>query len=464
MDPLFSRRFLWLSGSMVLCGAALLGFVFYKRITASREYAAEVRRAVESATRIRDSLVVYSELIVRPGATFSDALERLEVEPAQAQEIIRSANDVFDLRQVRAGGQIEVGRSIEGELQEVRYRIDGDRMLSVRRVPTGTPSQAPGEELQPGPAADEFAAEVAAIPSRTETIGVGGEISDSLFGAVYEAGEGPELALRLAEIFGWDLDFYSDPRLGDTFRVQVEKKTSLDGKSRSYGRVIYAEYINDGHPYRALLFHDAAGKPTYFSPDGKSIEKSFLRSPLKFSAAVTSGFSRNRFHPVLHTQRAHLGTDYGAPIGTPVQAIGAGRVVVAGYKGANGNMVQLRHSNGYETLYLHLSKILVHAGDRVESGDRIGLVGMTGLATGPHLHFSVLDHGVYRNFEVLRRNLPSAEPVARADAAEFAALRESVMTQLENGSTATRMTPVSATGSGLQPGQNQPSLRPASLR
>ena len=461
MDRLFGRRFLWLFSSLVLSGAALLGFIFHRRVTASRDYAAEVRRAVESAGLIRNSVVVYSEMTVRPGLTFSDALQRMEIDPAQAQEIIRSASGVFDLRHVRAGEEIDIGRSIDGQLQEVRYKIDGDRMLSVRRRVTGL-------QAQPGPGDAGFAAAVRTIPSRTETIAVSGEISNSLFAAVHQAGEGPELAMRLAEIFGWDLDFYSDPRVGDTFRVQVEKKTSLDGKSRAYGRVTYAEYINDGHPYRALLFHDAERKPAYFSLEGQSLQKAFLRSPLKFSAAVTSSFSQSRFHPVLHEARAHLGTDYGAPIGTPVQAIGAGRVVFAGDKGDDGNMIQLQHSNGYQSLYLHLSRILVHTGDRVASGDRIGLVGMTGLATGPHLHFSILDHGVYRNFEVLRRSLPSAEPVARADIAEFTAMRENVMTQLSGPSMAARMATGSATGSGLylQPGQNKatPPLRPASLR
>jgi murein DD-endopeptidase MepM/ murein hydrolase activator NlpD len=263
--------------------------------------------------------------------------------------------------------------------------------------------------------------------------------------------------MRLAEIFGWDLDFYNDPRVGDTFRVQVEKKTSLDGRIRTYGQVTYAEYVNEGHPYQALLFHDAEGKPAYFSPSGKSVEKAFLRSPLKFSASVSSGFSRSRFHPVLQQRRAHLGVDYRAQTGTPVQAIGPGRVVFAGYRGGNGNMIHLRHSNGYETQYLHLSRILVRTGDRVESGDRIGLVGATGLATGPHLHFNFMQGGVHRNFEVVRRNLPSAEPVARADMVEFTALRENVMAQLESADPlATR----AATGSATV----APPLQPAALR
>ena len=435
-----NRRFLWMLGLVVLLGAAVLAGVFRELGSARRQFAEEATLARENAELIRTSVVVYSGLGIRPGVTFSEVLDGLGVEPAAAAGIAGSVHGVFDLRQMRAGTQLEIGRSVQGQLREVRYRIDADRMLSVRPNEKG------------------FEAAVQPIPSHTALATVRGEIRDSLFGAVDDAGEGPELAMRLAEIFGWDLDFYSDPRAGDTFRVQVEKKTSLDGRSRTYGRVLFAEYVNDGHPYQALLFHNTAGRPAYFSANGRSLQKAFLRSPLKFSAAVTSGFSRSRFHPVLQTRRAHLGVDYRAPVGTPVQAIGPGRVAFAGYRGGNGNMVHLRHANGYETQYLHLSRILVRTGQRVESGDRIGLVGRTGLATGPHLHFNFLQSGVHRNFEVVRRNLPSAEPVARGDLAEFTAVRERVMTQLDGAALAAGAEEVSEDAPAATGG------RPASLR
>jgi len=435
-----NRSFLWMLGLVVLLGAAVLAGVFRELGSARRQFAEEATLARENAELIRTSVVVYSGLGIRPGVTFSEVLDRLGVEPGAAAGIAGSVRGVFDLRQMRAGTQLEIGRSVQGQLREVRYRIDADRMLSVRPNEKG------------------FEAAVQPIPSHTALATVRGEIRDSLFGAVDDAGEGPELAMRLAEIFGWDLDFYSDPRAGDTFRVQVEKKTSLDGRSRTYGRVLFAEYVNDGHPYQALLFHNTAGRPAYFSANGRSLQKAFLRSPLKFSAAVTSGFSRSRFHPVLQTRRAHLGVDYRAPVGTPVQAIGPGRVVFAGYRGGNGNMVHLRHANGYETQYLHLSRILVRTGQRVESGDRIGLVGRTGLATGPHLHFNFLQSGVHRNFEVVRRNLPSAEPVARGDLAEFTAVRERVMTQLDGAALAAGAEEVSEDAPAATGG------RPASLR
>jgi murein DD-endopeptidase MepM/ murein hydrolase activator NlpD len=183
-----------------------------------------------------------------------------------------------------------------------------------------------------------------------------------------------------------------------------------------------AEYKNAGHPYQALLFHDPGGAPAYYSADGKSLQKAFLRSPLRFAARVSSHFTMHRFHPVLKINRPHLGTDYAAPVGTPVQTIANGRVVFAGRKGGDGNMVQIAHTHGYETYYLHLSRILVRGGQNVHQGQRIGLVGATGLATGPHLDFRIRQHGNFVNFERLK--LPPSNPVAKSDWEEFAEVRD----------------------------------------
>ena len=235
--------------------------------------------------------------------------------------------------------------------------------------------------------------------------------------------------MSLAQIFGWDLDFYTDTRHGDTFRVVVEKKTYLDGKSAGYGKILAAEYDNAGHPYQAVLFHDGVGAPAYYRADGGALQRSFLRSPLKFAAPITSHFSNSRFHPILKENRPHLGIDYGAPMGTPVQSIGSGRVVFAGYSGGSGNLIKIQHANGYETMYLHLSRILVHNGGHVEQGQTIGLVGMTGLATGPHLDFRIEQGGTFKNFETL--HLPPAEPVSRKEMPDFLASRDRVLPMLE---------------------------------
>jgi murein DD-endopeptidase MepM/ murein hydrolase activator NlpD len=304
---------------------------------------------------------------------------------------------------VRAGNSLAVGRAVDGKLRVLSYRIDAGRELAVSRERA------------------EFTAQVSEIPARTEVAGVTGEIHDCLFNAVAAAGERPELAIALADIFGWDLDFYTDPQPGDTFRVAVEKKVFGQGEPViQYGRVMAAEYRNQGRIFQAVLFREPSGQVAYYAPDGQSLKKAFLRSPLKFRAPVTSHFSGRRFHPILKYYRPHLGVDYGAPTGTPVQAIGEGTVTFTGPKGGAGKMVHLRHAGGFETLYCHLSRIMVQAGQHVQQGEIVGLVGATGLATGPHLDFRFRQHGTYRNFEKLR--LPPAQPVAKSDWQEFAAV------------------------------------------
>lgn len=400
---------------MTALGSLIAGRSVGARHAAEAEFHRQAALAAQGAARIRAHFIVYSQSRVAAGLPFSATLQKSGIEPNDVAEIVSSAQPVFDLRHVRAGHRLDIGRSVEGDLREIRYQIDADSMLDVK------------------PGNDGFKSEIQSIPAHTKIVTVRGEIRDSLFNAVADAGETPELAMRMAQIFGWDLDFYTDPRAGDTFRIAVEKKEYLDGRTAGYGRILAAEYDNDGHAYQAVLFHDPSGRPAYYSADGKSLQKAFLRSPLKFAAPITSHFSLHRFHPILKMYRPHLGIDYGAPTGTPVQTIGAGRVVFAGRKGGDGNMVHIVHANGYETMYLHLSRILVHFGQRVEQGQRIGLVGMTGLATGPHLDFRIIQHGVFRNFLALQ--LPPAEPVARRAWDEFAAARDQWMPLLSDSRT-----------------------------
>ena len=399
-----SRRFLLLVACLSCVGIGVVASAVRARLAAEREFHNQASLAALDAARIQKHLVLFSAHRVAPGKTFTDSLKEVGIEPGTVVGIVGTAQPVYDLRHVRAGNMLSVGRSVTGELREIRYQIDPDTMLQVK------------------PAPDGFAANVRTIPSRTEVVTVSGEVRDSLFNAVSDAGESPELAMRLAQIFGYDLDFYTDPRQGDTFRVVLEKKKYLDSKTAGYGRILAAAYENGGHPFEALLFHDPAGNPAYYAPDGQSLQKAFLRSPLKFAAPITSRFSLQRFHPILKTYRPHLGIDYGAPTGTPVQTIGSGRVVFAGRKGGDGNMVHIVHSNGYETMYLHLSRILVRNGQRVSLGQTIGLVGMTGLATGPHLDFRILQHGQFLNFVALK--LPPSDPVSRQDWNEFASDRD----------------------------------------
>lgn len=398
-------------GFVLAVGAAVDGYALRQRRGVEKEFQNQVTLARAEAERIRAQVVLPTASKLPAGENFAAALQKIGLSSQEAGEATAAAGRAFNLRQLRAGNPLVVGRSVEGELREINYKIDPDRMLHIV------------------PAIEGFSAEVQAIPSHMEVSVVNGELEDSLFNAVEDAGESPEVAMRLAQIFGYDLDFYTDPRKGDTFRIVIEKKKYTNGQTAGYGRILAAEYDNGGKKYQALLFHDDQGQAAYYSADGKSLQKAFLRSPLKFAAPVTSHFSKARFHPILKVYRPHLGTDYAAPIGTPVQTIGSGRVEFAGRKGGDGNMVKIAHSQGYETMYLHLSKILVRVGEHVEIGRTIGLVGMTGLATGPHLDFRISQRGQFLNFEKL--GLPPSEPVSKKNWAAFASLREQWLPMLE---------------------------------
>ena len=398
---------------IVLCfGAGVLAHVFSMRLAASAAFEQQIKLSKEEAARIREQVIVPTEKRVLARDNFTSILEKFGLSHQDAANASSAAQHAFNLRQVRAGNTITVGRSVEGVLREIDYKIDPDRMLKI----------LPGES--------GFTAEVKEIPSKLEVTAVSGVLDDSLFNAVERAGESPEIAMRLAQVFGYDLDFYTDPRKGDTFHVLLEKKKYTNGQTAGYGRIFAAEYDNGGKKYEALLFHDEFGRAGYYTADGKSLQKAFLRSPLKFGAPVTSHFSKARFHPILKTVRPHIGTDYCAPVGTPVQAIGSGRVLFAGLRGGEGNMVHIAHSNGYETMYLHLSRMYVRAGERVEIGKTIGLVGSTGLSTGPHLDFRILQRGQYKNFEKL--GLPPSDPVSKKRLPEFAAVRERWLPLLKN--------------------------------
>jgi murein DD-endopeptidase MepM/ murein hydrolase activator NlpD len=407
-----NRRFAFTLLFLFAAGAVMLGYIFRLRLAASENLDREVQLARAESARIRAGMILSTEEKVPAGENFTAALEKFGLTNAEATNVAAAAQHAFNLRQVRAGNTITVGRSVEGALREIDYKIDPDRVLKIIPQDKG------------------FSAQVREIPSKTEVAAVTGRVEDSLFNAVEEAGESAELAMRLAQIFGYDLDFYTDPRKGDKFCIVLEKKKYSNGQLAGYGKILAAEYDNGGKKYQALLFHDPAGQPGYYAADGKSLQKAFLRSPLKFGAPVTSHFSGSRFHPILKTYRPHMGTDYGAPVGTPVQTIGTGRVIFAGRKSGEGNLVQIAHSNGYETMYLHLSRMFVRAGEHVEIGKTIGLVGSTGLSTGPHLDFRILQKGQYKNFEKL--GLPPSDPVTKKNLPEFAAVREKWLSVLNH--------------------------------
>jgi len=267
------------------------------------------------------------------------------------------------------------------------------------------------------------------IPLIAVTRRVEGTIETSLWEAFLAIDEDPEIALKLADILGWEIDFVTDPRRGDTFVIIFEEMFCQD-RRLGIGDVIGARYVNEGEEYLAFGFADEDGRMEYFDFDGNSVRRVFLKSPLNYRR-ISSYFSNRRFHPILRIYRPHHGIDYAAPTGTPVVSIGDGRVAYAGWKGGFGRYVEIRHNNVYTSCYGHLSRYGrgVRKGARVVQGQVIGYVGSTGLSTGPHLDFRVKKFGSYVN--PLRIDYPKGEPVAEDRKEDFFAVRDIVLKGLK---------------------------------
>jgi murein DD-endopeptidase MepM/ murein hydrolase activator NlpD len=262
-----------------------------------------------------------------------------------------------------------------------------------------------------------------------EEVRLTGVVESSLFGAMSAAGGGPELAVRVAEIYQWDIDFFRDLRKGDSFIVVAEKQF-VDGEFFGWGTIYAARFVNRDRVLNAVVYPDDDGRLGYFDLEGHPLRKQFLRSPLKFSR-ITSRFSMSRFHPVLKRRMPHYGVDYGAPSGTPVHTTADGTVTFAGRKGGGGNMVTVRHTNGYETNYLHLRGFAkgIRRGQRVAQGQVVGYVGSTGLSTGPHLDYRVKLNGRWIN--PLSISSPPVKPIAEDRLQRYLAHALAILTLLE---------------------------------
>jgi murein DD-endopeptidase MepM/ murein hydrolase activator NlpD len=253
------------------------------------------------------------------------------------------------------------------------------------------------------------------------------EITSSLFAATDSANIPDQIAIQMAEMFSSEIDFHTDLRKGDRFNVVYETQYR-DGQLVKTGLVLAAEFTNKGKTHRAVMYRNPEGEVNYFTPEGKSLHKSFLRSPLEFSR-ISSGFSMGRFHPILQKMRAHKGVDYAAPTGTRIKAASDGVVSFTGVKGGYGNVIILKHQNNMSTLYGHLSRFAgLRTGQRVSQGQIIGYVGKSGMATGPHLHYELLVNGQHR--DPLKVALPVANPVEQKYKAHFFASSAPLITQL----------------------------------
>lgn len=265
-------------------------------------------------------------------------------------------------------------------------------------------------------AAHQWVAKAAQVPIETRLAAFSGVVRSNLWSSAVQAGMDPQLINRMAELFAYQVDFRRGVHEDDKWRLTVER-LFIGGKPAGWGDVVAAEYVNDGESYAAVRYNQG-GVKGYFSPDGGSLRRLFLKSPLRY-AHITSGFQAARFHPILKVRRPHLGIDYGAPQGTEVMAVGDGIITFAGNRGGSGNMIRIKHSGTYATEYKHLSAFAtgLSAGAKVSTGQVIGFVGATGLATGPHLHFEFHVAGQVVDPQGLR--FPAADPVPEKEVAAF---------------------------------------------
>ena len=391
-----SARHIW---PLVLCSLPFFGVVAAFGIAPDtvpepielKHVVEEISLALPAATDADTQARFWREERIQRGDTITSVMTRLSVKDGEALAYLLQAKDVRSLYQLIPGRSIRAVTFGNGKLESLSYVNANGRRLQIAR------------------SGAEFSASEEVPATEVGQIQASGEIETSLFAATDAAGIPESVAIQLAEMFSGDIDFHRDLRVGDRFSVVFET-LGTDGEAMGFGRVLAAEFVNQGKTYRAVFFRDNNGRNGYYTPEGRNVRRAFLRSPIEFSR-VTSGFTQSRFHPILQSWRAHKGVDYRAPTGTRVRVTADGWVNFTGQKNGYGNVVAVRHPNGNETLYAHLSGFALglKKGKRVAQGEIIGFVGSSGLATGPHLHYEFRIRGVHQ--DPMRLAMPPGPPI-----------------------------------------------------
>jgi len=360
---------------------------------------------------MNDSSLVTSTTL-RRGETIYETLLSAGVSSRQTNSLVGALKPLFDPRRCKYGDLVKLKRQPDGRLIFEYFPNSLDYYVV--------------EELQSG----EFSTRKEKIPQHRVLVGAKATVQSSVYESMRGVEVHPELINRYADIFAWQIDFFTDPRKGDTIQLIWERYLSPDNEVLVEGRVLAARYINQGKSYVAVFSRDKTDHFDYYSLDGKSVRRSFLRSPLNYRR-ISSYYSWRRFHPILKIYRPHLGIDYAAPQGTPVSAIADGKVIFAGWKGDNGRFIKIKHAQSYTSSYGHLSRIAkgVRRGKELRQGQIIGYVGTTGLSTGPHLDFRVTKNGRYVNF--LKMDFPTADPVNPRYSKDFEKTKKKFLTYLE---------------------------------
>lgn len=387
-------------GLAVLVAAPALALTVSRHLERAPALVESVPAPLANTTREKVSRL-WETVSVRAGDTLARILTTRGHTSATVHKIVESGPAGKELAAIRVGTTLKVATDHSGQVSEISYAPDPYRVVTVRR-----------NEIS-----GAFESEVVEKPTVTATRFAEGTITDSLFGAGKRAGVSATVILEMADAFGYDIDFALEVQQGDSFRVMYEE-VLVDGVRVRDGEVLAAEFINKGRVYRAVRYQTANGRTGYYTPDGFAMRKAFLRTPVDF-ARISSRFSTARFHPVLHTMRAHKGVDYAAARGTPIKATADGRVDYVGNKGGYGRVVILQHGNKQSTLYAHMERFAsnIRPGSRVSQGQIIGYVGASGLASGPHLHYEFQVNGVH--VDPLKVKTAQADPIAAAEKPAF---------------------------------------------
>jgi len=359
-----------------------------------------------------ESIKQWQELTVKSGDSLSKLFKRANLKPQQLDEVMKSGEAAKKLTRIFPKDTIRVLTDEQGKLQALHYEIDPETYIMVERDN------------------DELIAREHKHVIETRVAHAEGIIDSSLFLAANEANISENVIMELAGIFGWDIDFALDIRKGDSFKLLYEE-IYRNGEKIKDGEILAAEFINDGDIYRAVRYtNPETSRSEYYTPEGKSMRKEFLRTPVNF-ARISSRFTTKRYHPVLHKVRSHKGVDYAAKTGTPIRAAGDGKVIFKGKKGGYGRVVIIQHGSKYTTLYAHLNSYnkKIRVGKKVKQGQTIAYVGKSGLATGPHLHYEFRVNGVHRN--PLTVKLPSSGPVPKRYMTDFELTTTPVLAQLD---------------------------------
>jgi murein DD-endopeptidase MepM/ murein hydrolase activator NlpD len=357
-----------------------------------------------------DADIDWQVATVRAGQTVGDIFRQHGMSPGELQKLLDNRDNAAVLRNIHPGDEFAFARSADGSVRSVRFDRDEHTRVIENFTRDGIHESVQEREIE------------------RRTYVAHGVVERSLFDAGTQAGMSDSMVLKLANAFGYDIDFAQDLRQGDSFTV-IYDDVYCQGEHLHNGEIIAATFINRGKRFSAFRYTDASGNTVYYSEDGRPLRKAFLRTPVEFSR-ISSVFSAGRMHPVLGYMRAHQGVDYAAPTGTPIHAAGEGRVTFRGWQNGYGNVVILQHGGRYSTLYGHMSRFAgIQTGQHVSQGQTIGFVGMTGMATGPHLHYEFRVDGVHR--DPLTVTLPKPEPLPVTELARFDRTSQPLLAKLK---------------------------------